>query len=161
MNVRISPFSLVLGALFTLGLFLVMGQAGPTSFGSWGPPKKAIVNIFEPSVASPMIPPNGHLLVYQVPSDRWLTVTSVFASTNNQDSARWSEVSGGVVSDKGLAFTFEPTSQDAHSLAVSPASAGGAIGWTFRPGSEVVISNVSGGPLTVSRYALIGYESRD
>lgn len=157
----LSPISLALGALVAVGLFIVMGQASPASYASWGPPKKGIVNIFEPQQS--IIPGNGTLTIYQVPTDRWLTVTSVSLNASNLDRLRWSEVLGGTVQDKGFAAQADPFTggAEARTALFTPEAAGGTIGWVFRPGSQVVLRNTDNSPAYVYRHALLGYETRD
>lgn len=157
----VSPVSLLLGVLLAVGLFLVMGQAGPTSYGTWGPPKKGVVNVFQPNSVS--IPPGGAHVVYQVPSDRWFTATGVFALNGATMDLRWSEGFSGVFADKGFAMYTLPQVSfgDTQNLMINPQAAGGTVGWVFRPGSEVVLRNVGSLPATVQYHALTGYESRD
>lgn len=164
-SITISPISLVLGALLTLGLFLVMGQAGPSSFGTWGPPKKGVVNIFRAPGSS--IPSGGVFVAYQVPNDRWLTITGVQAGTAGcpcsvgpQGSAPclvWAEQLSGVVVEKGHVANVGSSG----GLNTNPGLAGSALGWVFRPGSQVVIRNNDVAPCSVYDFSLIGYETRD
>jgi hypothetical protein len=152
--IRISPLSLVVGALLAFGLFLVMGQAGPSTDVSWGPLKKGMVNIFQ--VQTVPMPAGASHVVYQVPADRWLTVTGTAVNNDGGNDMLWSEVLAGVLQDKGVAG-IDAT----QSLPTTPAGSGAAVGWVFRPGSQVVIRNAGTSGHQISRVCLIGYESRD
>jgi hypothetical protein len=181
MNARMSWLTMVGTFMAALAAFLLMSQSsvavGP---GNWGPPKKGMVNVFvdQPTI----IPPGGSHTVFTVLPDRWLTVTSVGieagvndnpASTSYSNetqlmdrSLRWSEVFAGAVEHKGYGrnglFTLlNGSSMDRHSLLVTPESAGGIVGWTFRPGSSVSITNVGSTAVTIDGYALLGYQTRD
>lgn len=151
---RVSPASLAVGVLLTVGVFFAMGQAGPYTPGtSWGPPKKSIVNLFDDQVLP--VPGSGERVVYDVPADRWFTVTGVSVSPGNS-ALRWAEKYQGLAYQKGFA-ELDP----AHSISATPAGGGGEIGWTFRPGSQVVIRNFSAAPIGVGHISVVGYESRD
>mgnify|MGYP000878041440 CR=1 FL=1 len=73
--IKLNGSSLVLGAALAVGVMFVMGQGGPAQpqYVSWGPPKAGVVNIFIDSAFT--TPPNGYVSVYQVPPDRWVTIT--------------------------------------------------------------------------------------
>lgn len=144
--------SLLVGVVGLAVVAVSMSQVAPPMTSSWGPPKKGVVNIF--NNPGGFVPAGGSTVVYQVPSDRWLTVTS--ASTylgggclcGGWPCLRWAEQLGGVVTEKAYAGN-------------SPFVAQGEVGWVFRPGSQVVISNVDVSPCYFERFSLIGYETRE
>lgn len=151
--ITISPVSLVLGAVFAAGLFLVMGQAAPTSFGTWGPPKKGVVNVFN-SPGSP-VPASGSVVLFQVPQDRWLTITNasisgVGCACSGYSCLRFAEELGGVVIEKGYAG-YSPSGLTTDS----------AVGWVFRPGSRFIIWNQDTSPCSFASVSFLGYETRD
>jgi len=141
----------------------ITAAVSPSSVGSWGPPKKSIVNVFAEAGAT--IPAGGHFVVYQVPNDRWLTITSTTANSQGclcpwpsggtAPCLRWAELSGGVYREKG--FGTAGDTQAHH----SPSGVGDPVGWVFRPGSQVVIRNIDASPCAVWEFSLMGYESRD
>ena len=158
---RISAFAL--GALLTLGVFVLTSQTLPSSYTSWGPPKKSILNIFKAPGGS--IPGGGALVIHQVPPDRWLTLTGVYANaagcmcpggpTGSDPCLRWAEQYAGIVTEKGWAIGVTTE------LNFNPAAAGSTLGWVFRPGSQVIVRNVDGSACALHDYSLIGYETRD
>jgi hypothetical protein len=151
-SLSLHPLSLVLGIVFSGICFGSMSQVGVTK-ESWGPPKRDIVNAYS-SPAGISIPAGGLFTVYTVPNDRWPTLTGASGNTSSYPRALWSEVFNSSSTVKGFA--------EVNDLLFSPESCGGAIGWTFRPGSNVVLQNSDPGSTTnVHDYALIGYLSRE
>ena len=68
----------------------------------------------------------------------------------SEPSLRFAELFEGVPSEKGWAgFNAAPFSTD------SP------VGWVFRPGSQIVVTNASTTNCSFSRYGLAGYQTRD
>jgi hypothetical protein len=161
---KANPF-LMLGAgaaLATCALFL-MSQGIPPSgshySGTWGPPKKNVVNLFEEFTNSVTIQPGAEYVVYTVPADRWLTVTQLgaYAGTAGVNSVlRWAESYSGSLDIKGRVYDGGLDYQTP--LYCSPRT---EIGWVFRPGSQVVLKSSSSGPLNLSSFSLIGYLSRE
>src|SRR5258705_8698868 len=99
------------------------------------------------------LPPGASFTVFTVPDDRWLTITGVSGSYANGPYPYWIEELNGAVTEKGPFLGNE--------MPASPASCGGAIGWTFRPGSTVVVKNLDPTiTALIHSYALIGYLSR-
>lgn len=155
------------GAAITTGALFLMSQAVPPtsgqSSGSWGPPKKNVVNIFEDFTlpgggTAPNLPANGDHVVYTVPSDRWLTVTECAASANSI-SMVWAERYNGTVTNKGKWFTAVGSfSGPLNALPFSPSS---EVGWVFRPGSQVIFRNLSTNNNVLNGYSLIGYLTRE
>jgi len=181
MNLRVSLCALAGGATVVLAALALMSQSSiAVGAGNWGPPKKGIVNVF---VDQPIvIAPGGTHTVYTVLPDRWLTVTSVGLEAGVSTSPtsvgyamdgtlvdrnlRWSESVAGAVEHKGYArnavFTLlNGGNVDRHSPLTTPESAGGIVGWTFRPGSSVVITNLGTAAVTLDSYVLLGYQTRD
>jgi hypothetical protein len=151
---RPQSFWLALGVVSGIGMLVSMAQTS-VSRDTWPPPKKDIVNLFffEPT-SQISVPPGASFTVFTVPNDRWLTITGVSGSYATGPFPFWSEELNGAVTEKGQFLGNE--------MPASPASCGGAIGWTFRPGSTVVIRNDD--PTTTAliySYALIGYLSRE
>jgi len=157
-TINLHPLSLVSGFALAAVVFVSMSQVGVTG-SSWGPPKKDIVNVFFDFSAQgggwPTIPPNGSYVVYSVPSDRWLTVTGAWA---NAQYCVWAEDLNGVVTPKGNATGYGAATSDAPRR--TPQECGGAVGWTFRPGSKVVLQT-AGPDSTVPVCSLVGYLSRE
>lgn len=155
---QVHPLSVLIGVVLGVACLIAMGANAQVQAleVSYGPPKKHIVNIFEPQPANASIPPLGTLVVYEVPSDLWLTVTGVAASTSfvsGADLPRWVEVLDGGLTPKGLA---------ASGAGGAPQSTGGPIGWTFRPGSKVAIHNPDGvNGASAGTWSLVGYLSRN
>lgn len=142
----IQPLSLVFGFALAAIVFVSMGQVGvPTS--SWGPPKKDIINAWE---AGPVIiPPGGSLTVFDVPADRWFVGTG-FSVTASYPTA-WAEDLNGVVTVKGVT-----------GVGLLPQVTAAPIGWTFRPGSKVVLQNLE--PTFqnhIYNRSLLGYLARE
>lgn len=145
---KINASSVVVGAMLAVGAMLVMGQAGPQpQYVSWGPPKAGVVNVFLPG--STAVPPGG-LVLYQVPPDRWLTVTYAKGFATGGSAMRIAEDLGGVITEKGYLYSSAP-----YGIDVS------ITGWVFRPGSSVVITNLAGAPYSLDAFNLIGYQTRD
>lgn len=143
--------SVVLGAVLATGAFLLMSQAGPgVPYGSWGPPKTGVVNVYNAQGGT--VPPGGSLVVFSVPTDRWLTLTGASAAgncvpdlqTGSTLTFRFAELFAGNITVKGVSLATD-----------SP------VGWVFRPGSQVVVTNVGSGTCSVDSYDLIGYQTRD
>lgn len=148
--------SVLVGLVLGAACFVALGasvQVQSLDHVSFGPPKKHIINIYEPLHANASIPPLGTLIVYEVPSDLWLTVTGVAASTSYMPSAdvpRWVEEFDGVITPKGLAGGG------------GSVLGGGPLGWTFRPGSKVAIHNPDGlNGASAGSWSLVGYLSRN
>ena len=158
--ISLHPLSLVLGVVFAGICFISMSQVGVTK-ESWGPPKRDILNVFSTQVPPIPVPPGGSVVVFTVPNDRWLTLTGVSATSNNAFLV-WAEEFNGTVTEKGFAVVGGGSGGSGSDLRMSPASSGGAIGWTFRPGSNVVIKSddLANSALLYS-YALLGYISRE
>lgn len=147
--------SIATGALLSLGLLVLLGQASPQStYASWGPPKQGVINVF--NVPGADVPPGGLVVLFQVPPDRWLTITGAWVNGgcvspgSGEPSLRFAEQLGGVTVEKGWAgYPAAGFSTD------SP------VGWVFRPGSQVVVTNASPNGCSFSRYGLTGYQTRD
>jgi len=147
------PFSLIAGLALGVVCLLSMSQVSAPR-DSWGPPKKDIVNVYSGSAAGISIPPGGSFTVYTVPNDRWLTLTGASGNSSISPTTLWAEEFSNSSTVKGFA--------DGTSLHLSPGNCGGAIGWTFRPGANVVLLNSHpSSTANVSEYALIGYLSRE
>lgn len=132
---------------------LLMGQAGPAQpqYVSWGPPKAGVVNIFDP--AGLTVPASGSVLVYQVPQDRWLTVTAMGGSTSCGTMLRVAEEYSGALLEKGFL--------DGSGIANGGLDGRDAVGWVFRPGSRVMIVNAATVPCPYLHLQIIGYQTRD
>jgi hypothetical protein len=154
---RFHPASALLGLTLAGLVFVLTSQISPSQGGSWPPAKKEIVNVFQQPATAVSVTPGGWHSVYAVPEDRWLTVT---VADGGGGPTYWSEYLNGVLTRKGLAQSYNSLT-DGGVFPSSPLSAGGPIGWTFRPGSQVVIENASVNLVGVGRCALIGYLSRE
>jgi hypothetical protein len=160
---RSNPFMLIgAGAALATCALMLMSQVGvPSNPGSWGPPKKGVVNLLEnfQSTTLPIVPPGGEYVVYTVPQDRWLTITLCGASaritvgSSTSNTLAWGESLGGNFSPKGYAAGI---------------NAGSDVGWVFRPGSQVVLKEVGGVLIPGQSYSnelfgfsLTGYSTRD
>jgi hypothetical protein len=155
---QVHPLSVLVGLALGGTCLLSMSQLSVAK-QPWGPPKANIVNIFE-EPANVTILPGASLDLYDVPNNRWLTVTGVAATGNQVPIARWAEDLNGVVTNKGKCL-YSGNTALADAPGSTPQDCGGAVGWTFRPGSKVVLNNVGGADIQVSSYALIGYLSRE
>ena len=107
-----------LGAAIATGALFLMSQSVPPTSphsGSYGPPKKNVVNVFEHPTNAFNVAPGQELVVYTVPSDRWLTVTACDAmvvstlgagcSQSSPSKAKWGESYGGAFTPKGVTET--------------------------------------------------------
>ena len=152
---KLNISSVALGALLATGAFLLMSQAGPgVPYGSWGPPKSGVVNIFQPATGVP-IAPGASLVLYTVLPDRWLIITAAKAQAvgcalSGSAEFRFAEQLGATITEKGPATGFS----DAF-------SSGSAVGWVFRPGSQVVITNVGTATCQIGQLSVLGYQTRD
>jgi hypothetical protein len=158
MNLQRSLLMGLFGAGIAFGAVALMSQGGttgPSTAWPWPPPRQSIVNLMGSTN-----PASGQsTTVYTVPTDRWLTITEAKAITTSGSSGQfeWQEVHGGVVTKKmGHPFTVP---EPAWGTAGVNRSASPEIGWTFRPGSQVVFFNEGGTPGYF--YSLIGYETRN
>jgi hypothetical protein len=146
---RASPLVFLgLGAAIATGALFLMSQAVPqtsTHSGSYGPPKKNVVNIFDTNLT---MAGGQDLAIYTVPPDRWLTVTACQLVSGIGTAGIWGENYGGVFTPKGNTFTGAEPSGD-------------AVGWVFRPGAQLVFRNTSTIGASISRYSVIGYLSRE
>ncbi len=167
---RASPLVFLgLGAAIATGALFLMSQAVPPTpnhSGSYGPPKKNVVNIFEMPTNPIVLTPGQELVIYTVPSDRWLTVTACDARAGIVQGwglPKWGESYGGTFNPKGFADNgglsiYGQTGQ----LPAISSPPGGDVGWVFRPGSQLVIRNPSTfSNAGVDGYAVIGYLSRE
>lgn len=151
--------SLAVGLLIGLASWISMSQIAIPRAPTWGPPKEDIVNLYFADYQLPVIiPPGGFAPVFEVPQDRWLTVTGAW--TGGLSVGYWAEELGGVVTLKGVADGYGGgTSATSDAPHRTPQECGGAVGWVFKPGSRVVFQS-SGGAGSVSEYSLIGYLAR-
>jgi hypothetical protein len=160
-SVTIHPFSALFGLALGLVCFIAMSQSSQPA-DQWPPQKRNIVNI---AVTTPVtVPAAGTYVVYRVPSDHWLTITGTYS--NGQGGALggtwWAEEFNGVETLKGSTYPFGPFQYTEPLLRITPASAGGPIGWTFRPGSSVIFKNLSAtSALSISEFYAVGYLSRN
>jgi hypothetical protein len=144
--------SFVAGTALAAITFLTMGQYQIPRAQQWGPPKQDVVNVCELDL-SIVIPPGGTATIYTVPADRWLTLTAVSAGLAYSSPPNYlAEDLDGTISVKGTASGL--------GIYSSPEGRGDAIGWTFRPGSRVVVRAGANGPATLVAYSLLGYLSR-
>ena len=86
--ISVHPISALIGLALGAVCFIAMGQASQPA-DSWPPQKRNIVNVYEMLSPSLSIPPDGSVTVFDVPSDRWLTVTGV--SSGNNGFLLWAE----------------------------------------------------------------------
>ena len=142
---KLHASSIAFGALLSLGLFVLLGQASPQStYASWGPPKQGVLNILDAQGTSVPAGGSGTFVMFSVPSDRWVTLTRVSLTGGN--NLRIAELYAGNLTVKaGTSFTTE-----------SP------VGLVFRPGSQVVAVNLDettpSGPF---KFTMLGYQTRD
>lgn len=146
--------SVVLGAVLATGAFLLMSQAGPgVPYGSWGPPKSGVVNVYQASVGP--VAPGGNISVFSVQPDRWLTVTGVAGHPN----VVIAELFAGNITVKGRAFPLGESNPVSN---LDPSFATGSpVGWVFRSGSQVVLQNAGPAVIQSFTYSLMGYQTRD
>lgn len=164
-TIQIHPLSLAVGAVAVLAAFVLSAQTTPPAQTTWPPPKSMILNLYWEPVTTVTVAPGGSYTVLTVPTDRWLTITGA-SMRYGSGSLRWGERdSSGAITKKGSVeigqFVDQCCGGGAGVPEGSPVASGGPIGWTFAPGSEVVITN----PLTVIQQlgtiSLIGYYSRN
>ena len=176
------------GVALTAGALFLMSQAGvPSGSWGWGPPKKGVVNLYETTTG--VLQPGQEVVVYSVPSDRWLTITEARFETAADDSwfgglslsqtttdsyptrwFKWGEQFAGSFAAKGAAYG-PPNSQQSYAAGYGPSAtgpmglpfspAGSEIGWVFRPGSQVIVKNTSSAPRSYYGWSVIGYQTRD
>jgi hypothetical protein len=146
MSRSLHPTSLLVGLLIGGACWLTMSQVAIPRSPAWGPAKQDIVNFWDPGPTS--IPPGGSSIVFEVPSDKWLVLTAVDVTTSYP--LNWAEDLNGVITVKSS------------NLGLRPQTTSPPIGWTFRPGSRVVLQNLeSTNPSIVYNRTLFGYLSRD
>jgi hypothetical protein len=152
---RFYPSSALLGVALSALLVTTMSQVSPSNERVWPPLTKHIVNYFD-QIPSPFltIAPGGTHTLYTVPNDRWLVITG---ARTYSGATHWAEEYGGVLTTKGFGGSNIGTEASLH----SPDSCGGPIGWTFRPGSNVVVRNLSVNPGTYSGAVFIGFLTRE
>ncbi len=157
---------LLLGAGVALSAVFLMSQGGtvqPSSAWPWPPARQNVVHVFERGnstgvgVALPSVPSGGVINVYNVPTDRWLTITQAEAGTSFMV---WAEMSGGVLDEKGAVDSGSSTGDSPSRLLHSPGR-NAELGWVFRPGSTVVLLNTAASTQSPGYYAFIGYETRN
>ena len=145
-------FSAAMGFVLAFALVISSGFRSAGSTPSWPPEPRFIVNWLayeELGPATITLPPLGELVVFQVPSDRWLVVTGLGAyllslhvveRLNGQDVVKsvW----------EGMAAGF--------------GGGGDTLGLTFRPGSEVVLVSTIPYPQDIDPrwFGLTGYLGR-
>jgi hypothetical protein len=143
-SITVHPSSFAIGVAFAAICILAMSQASPPS-DTWPPPKRSILNVDAETPVT--IAPNGFAVVYTVPNDRWLTITEAAASIDdhfgNGFSTIWTEELNGVSTQKGRVGI----------------DTSGPIGWTFRPGSSVVVTAAQPVTTYLESYSLLGYLS--
>ena len=150
------------GAVLAAGALFLMSQAGvPSGSWGWGPPKKGVVNLYETTTG--VLQPGQEVVVYSVPSDRWLTITearfevaadaAMSGSLNGNPSSaddystrwfKWGEAQAGNFTPKGAAYGA-PNPQQAFFAGMtyalyngSAAPSPGQMGLPFSPaGSEI------------------------
>ena len=150
---RPQPFVVAVGVVLGIGLLVSMAQTSATR-DTWPPQKRDILNVFERGTNNVVIPPDGSYVVYAVPTDHWLTLTGAEGYVESPDS-QWGEDFGGILTEKGY---VGPHGNGMY----SPEGSGGAIGWTFRPGSSVVVHNPSStNSWHLYSWSLVGYLSRE
>lgn len=158
-SITIHPASLALG-LVLAAVCMVGSSQMPPGGDTWPPAKRNIVNISEALQAPVTIPSNGSVVVYSVPRDRWLTVTGTDTFPTGSGGGQWAEDQGGTITRKG--YHGDPSGFIvADGLKISPRGCGGPVGWTFRPGSNVVIYNANPNPMIVAGWELVGYLARE
>ncbi|MBK7875557.1 MAG: hypothetical protein IPJ77_07370 [Planctomycetes bacterium] len=169
-TIQIHPLSLAVGAIAVTAAFVLTAQTTAPAQTTWLPPKAMIVNVFEEPTVAISVPAGGTYTVLTVPSDRWLTITGASARTTAPSIMRWSEApSGGAPIDKGVVISGWPVNPAAGGPTTmwgapeaTPVACGGPLGWTFAPGSSIVIHNAGTGlAYDVLGYSLIGYYSRN
>lgn len=142
-------------AIATGALFLMSQSVPPTSPNYSGayPARKNVVNIFNWNGGT--IPFGQEIVVYTVPSDRWLTVTDCQAYTTGGTVTDWGENNGGLFIARGIAGAA--SSSYAYHTPV-----GSQVGWVFPPGSVLVLKN-TGSTQTINWYwyYVTGYLSRE
>jgi len=164
------------GAALAAGALFLMSQAGgPSSYGSWGPPRKGVVHLVEggfPFVQTPFAQvPAGQqeFVIYTVPPDRWLTVTAAdiqireTAQGGNVVPVLWGEKFGGNFTPRGWAWGSGWGIGMEGNPALTPPP---VAGWVFRPGSDVVVRRAPTDPSAnnawfIHNFSLSGYTSRD
>jgi hypothetical protein len=103
------------------------------------------------------IPVGGEHEVFTVPSDRWLVLLPT--SANGSSKVAFQDQGGG-----GYAWLFEdlngsytPKANGGGSGSGGAGPSGWAVGWTFRPGSRVVLKNIGTGGASSVAYNFFGY----
>lgn len=153
-TITLHPLSFAIGASVIGGAFLLASQTLPPAQVVWPPPKALMLNVFEDFPAAVSVPVGGSYSVLQVPTDRWLTVTGASLSTSVEFN--WAELtaSGSTVPKGFGTFVASPYT--------SSIACGGPVGWTFAPGSSILLTNRSTtNAQNLTGYSLIGYYSRN
>jgi hypothetical protein len=151
------PNTLATLAVTTLGV-LALGLAQAQSFAptaslrpTWPPHPKHVVNVYD--VDGVQVPPLGTHVVYEVPPDRHLVVTGAWTSGPSFPDLHLGEETDGELIRKG-----RPSNTRSEPALRGPSGCGGPVGWTFRPGSRVVLENRSDEfHGNTQEYGIVGY----
>lgn len=170
----ISQISLsVLGACVVVGAAgMLMSQSGQISPAAQiSVPRQCVVNICQLAPATGgqlvQIPPGGHYVVRTVPNDMWLTISQM--EVVKDDAAAAALIAVGELHNGALTPKCAFTTQIGRDVATAsnPALLNSpgrcqALGWTFRPGSSLVLMNRSNQNTIawINGVIAMGYESR-
>jgi len=156
--------ALVVGVALAVFAFLATtqqaatAQAAPALTARYGypPHPRDMVQIY----GEQHISAGGEHLIYTVPSDRWLVVVPKFDGDHYSSVGVYSHSTDGRVVER-----FGGTdSEKAHTIINTwerpqrqgPSRSDG-IGWTFKPGSQILIRNVNPSSNDTFRWSIFGY----
>lgn len=166
--------SALLGAAVALASIVAMGQVSvsrattPTAaimpgYGIANPHPRDMVRLTSttsPASAIVNIPADGETEIYSVPQDRWLVL---LPSIDNWGIATCPfDDQGGpttiaLFEDLNGLYTLQALEGGNQAGLASAGPVGWACGWTFRPGSRVVLKNVGTSTIANARYNFFGY----
>jgi hypothetical protein len=155
-TLSLHPASLMTGLVLGIIPMLAMSQYQIPRAGGWGPARADVVNLYERYPQPITLAGGASAVIYTVPADKWLTITSVQPFLNNPYDCKWAEDLNGVVTVKAQAL--QPVSVQSQ-----PPLECGSAGWTFHPGSSVIIRADFDPQYSINfaGFQLTGYLSRD
>ncbi len=120
-----------------------------SSYGrGFGPHPRAMVNIHSSNLSLPEVPAQGTAVVYDVPQDFWLVATGFKISNTFFELCESYQGELLVKRSRGGVST----------QVTIPEDMAGPMGWTFRPGSQVLVRNdTTATSSATGRFSLTGY----
>jgi hypothetical protein len=173
-SIRIDSKSALVGIVAALVCVVAMGQVSvsrattPTAaitpgYGIGNPHPRDMVRFSSwtsTNLPHVNIPANGEHEVFSVPADRWLVLLPNLGTSSTTGGCAFDDGGGGstvsLQEDLNGSYTVMATRGSSEAGKNSQGPASSVIGWTFRPGSRVVLKNED--PIIANvRYNFFGY----